>query len=79
MDGQYILSSGIIWTEESHYSIANKQGKAIPVVDHGGTQDCKTSKLPHFLDNRLTDGSEVISVTRQLPLNPRKIPVTHFC
>jgi hypothetical protein len=26
----------------------------------------ETSRLPHFLDNRLTDGGEVVSLTRQL-------------
>jgi hypothetical protein len=37
------------------------------------------SRLPHFLDNRLTDGVEVVSLTRQLPFTLRKIPGTHFC
>jgi hypothetical protein len=41
------------------------KGKAIPVTGHGGAQDCETSRLQHFLDNRLTDGSEVVSLTRQ--------------
>jgi hypothetical protein len=27
----------------------------------------------------LTDGSEVVSLMRRLPFNPRKIPGTHFC
>jgi hypothetical protein len=36
------------------------------------------SRLPHFLDNRLTDGGEVVSLTRQLPFTPRKIPGTHL-
>jgi hypothetical protein len=31
------------------------------------------------LDNRLTDGGEVISLTRWPPFAPRKIPGTHFC
>jgi hypothetical protein len=30
--------------------------KAIPVTGRGGTWDCETSRIPHFLDNRLTDG-----------------------
>jgi hypothetical protein len=49
------------------------KGKAIPVTDHGGPQGCETSRLPHFLDNRFTDGGEVVG------RNPRKIPGTHFC
>jgi hypothetical protein len=26
---------------------------------------CETSRLPHCLDNRLTDGGEVVSLTRR--------------
>jgi hypothetical protein len=26
----------------------------------------ETSRLPHFLDNRLTDGGEMVSLTRRL-------------
>jgi hypothetical protein len=32
-----------------------------------------------FLENRLTDGDEVVSLMRQLPFTPRKIIGTHFC
>jgi hypothetical protein len=32
-----------------------------------------------FLDNRLTDGGEVVSPTRRPPFTPSKIPGTHFC
>jgi hypothetical protein len=31
------------------------------------------------LDNRLTDGGEVVSLTRRPPYIPRKISGTHFC
>jgi hypothetical protein len=31
----------------------------------GGPYDCETSRLPHFLDDRLTDGGEVIGPTRR--------------
>jgi hypothetical protein len=32
------------------------------------------SRLPHFLDNRLTDGGEVINLTRLPPaLNPEEV------
>jgi hypothetical protein len=46
---------------------------------HGGPQGCETSRLSHFLDNRLTDDGEVISLTRQPSCIRRKIPSTHFC
>jgi hypothetical protein len=55
------------------------KGKSVPVTGRGGPQGCETSKLPHFLDNRLTDGGEVVSLTRRPPFIPRKIPGTHLC
>jgi hypothetical protein len=40
----------------------------------------ETLRFPHFLDNWLTDGGEVVSLTRWPPFtHPRKIPDTHFC
>jgi hypothetical protein len=33
---------------------------------------------PHFLDNLLTDGGEIVSLTRRPPFTPRKIPGTHL-
>jgi hypothetical protein len=53
--------------------------KVIPVRGRGGPYACETSRLPHFLDNRLTDGGEVVRLTRRPPFTPRKIPGTHFC
>jgi hypothetical protein len=47
-----------------------KRGKAIPVTGRGGPQGCETSRLPYFLDGRLTDGGEVVSLTRRQPLIP---------
>jgi hypothetical protein len=46
------------------------KGKAISVTDHGGSYGCETPRLPHFLDNRLTDGGKVVSFTRRLPSTP---------
>jgi hypothetical protein len=54
------------------------EGKAIPVTGFGGPEVCETSRLPHFLDNRLRDDGEV-SLTRRQPFTPRKIPGTDFC
>jgi hypothetical protein len=52
--------------------------KIIPVTGRGGPQGCETLRLTHFLDNWLTDGSEVVSFMHQLPFAPRKIPGTLF-
>jgi hypothetical protein len=58
-----------------------RKGKDITVTGRGGPYGCDTSRLPHFLDSRLTDGGKVVSLTRRpaavYPL--RKIPGTHFC
>jgi hypothetical protein len=51
---------------------------AIPVTGRGGLQGFETSSLPHFVDKRLTDGGEVVSLTSRPPFIPRKIPGTHF-
>jgi hypothetical protein len=42
-----------------------KKCKAIPVTGRGGPSGCETQTLLHFLDNRLTDGGEIVSLTRQ--------------
>jgi hypothetical protein len=56
-----------------------RKGKTIPVTGRGGPWGCKTSRLAHFLDSRLTDGVEVVSLTRRPLSTPRKIPDIHFC
>jgi hypothetical protein len=35
---------------------------AIPITGHGGLYGCETLKSPHFLDNQLTDGGEVLKL-----------------
>jgi hypothetical protein len=32
------------------------RGKAVPVTGHEGPQGCETLRVPHYLDNRPTDG-----------------------
>jgi hypothetical protein len=32
------------------------------------------SRLPHFLDNWLTDGGKVVSLKLRPPFTPRKLP-----
>jgi hypothetical protein len=57
----------------SHFAKPGK-GKAILVTDHGGPYGCQTLRLQDFLDNRLTDGGEIVSLTRRPPFTPGKIP-----
>jgi hypothetical protein len=61
------------------FSFIGKKGKAIPVIGHEGPQGGDTLRLPHFLDSRLTDDGEVVSLMLQPPFTPRKSPGTHFC
>jgi hypothetical protein len=46
--------------------------EAVPITDRAGPWGCETSRLPHFLDNRLTDGGEVASLTCQPPFTPQE-------
>jgi hypothetical protein len=48
------------------------------VRGHGGPYSCETSRLPHFIDNWLTAGGEVVSLTRRPPFTHRKIPGAYF-
>jgi hypothetical protein len=57
-----------------------EKSKAVPVTGSGGLLGCESSRLPHYLENRPTDSSDVASVTlrpagRPLPLE-RFISVT---
>jgi hypothetical protein len=48
--------------------IPEKKLKLSPVTGRGGP--CETSRLPHCLDILLTDGGEVVSLTRLPPVTP---------
>jgi hypothetical protein len=50
-----------------------------PVTGRGDPKTCETSRFPHFRDNRLTYGGEVVSLSRRPPSTPTKIPSTHCC
>jgi hypothetical protein len=38
-----------------------KGSKAIPVTGLGGLKGCEMIRIPHCVDNRLTDGGKVVS------------------
>jgi hypothetical protein len=44
-----------------------KKVKLSPVTGRESPWSCETSRLPHFLDSRLTVGGEVVSLTRWPP------------
>jgi hypothetical protein len=56
---------------------------AIPIRGHGGLWGCEMLRIPHFLDNWHTDGSEVVSLMHQPYSSQKKIFIsvsgTHFC
>jgi hypothetical protein len=41
------------------------KGEDIPVTGRGGPYGYETSKPAHFLNSRLTDGGEVVNLTRR--------------
>jgi hypothetical protein len=55
------------------------RGKTIPVTGHGGPEVCETLRSQRFVDNRLTHGSEVVSLMCRPPFIPRNYLETfHF-
>jgi hypothetical protein len=59
--------------------IMNKKDKVTPVNVCEDPKGCDTSRFPHLLDSRLTDGGEVVSLTRMPSFASREIPGTYFC
>jgi hypothetical protein len=76
-------NSYITWRKKVINGLAKKKGKAISVTARGGLQACEMSTLPHWLDNRLTDGGKVVSPTHRPRSTPQKHSFsasgTHFC
>jgi hypothetical protein len=48
------------------------KGKAIPITGRKGPQGYEMSRLPHFVDNRLRDGGEVVSLTHRSHFTPQE-------
>jgi hypothetical protein len=49
-----------------------QKGKSILVTGRGGPYGCETSRFPHFLDNRLTECGEVVSLKCRPPFTPQE-------
>jgi hypothetical protein len=58
--------------------------EAIPVTGRVGLLGCEMLRIPHCLDNRLTDGGKVVSSTHPPHFTPQKhyyfyVSGCHFC
>jgi hypothetical protein len=59
-----------------------KYSKTITVTGLGGLWGCEMLRIPHCLDNRLTDGDKVVSPTQPPRSTLQKhyfVSGTHFC
>jgi hypothetical protein len=59
-------------THRKHGDLISLLLKGKAITGNGGPHDCETSKLIYFLDNRLTDGGEVVILTRRPPLTTQE-------
>jgi hypothetical protein len=56
--------------------------KDIPLAGHGSLYGYEMLRIPHCLDNRLTDGGKIVSLTHRPLSTPQKhfsASGTHFC
>jgi hypothetical protein len=56
--------------EDEEEEKEKKKSKAILVTGSGGPQVCGMPRLPHFLENQLTDGGDVVSLRCWPPFTP---------
>jgi hypothetical protein len=61
---------------EQHLHI---RSEAIPVAGRGGLQGCEMLRIPHCLDNQLTDGGEVGKLCVSGALSPEEFSGINFC
>jgi hypothetical protein len=61
---------GIVMLDTNRSCLLGK-GKDIPVTGRGGPQSCERSRLPHYVDKRLTDDGKVVSLTLRPPFTPQ--------
>jgi hypothetical protein len=61
----------------------SEKSKVVPVIGRGGLWGCEVLRVPHCLDNQLTDGGKVVSPTYWPQFTRQKhylsVSGTHFC
>jgi hypothetical protein len=70
MTGWHKLTNSTIIVKKCMLPAGYPHGKTICVTGCGDPEGCEISRLPHFLDSRLTDGGEVVTAShtgRPLP------------
>jgi hypothetical protein len=67
LSAEYIYCSGIILRMNVDYT-----NKGSSVTRREGSYGYETSRLPHFLDNRLIDCCKVVSLTCRPPFTPQE-------
>jgi hypothetical protein len=55
------------------FSLKEKKSKAILVIGRGGLQGCEILRLPHYIDNRITDAVRLSALRTGQALLPRNI------
>jgi hypothetical protein len=60
------------WSDYRRGCIGKVKKVKLPYTGSEGPQGCETSRLPHYLDNRLTDGGEVVSLYAPAALYPQE-------
>jgi hypothetical protein len=69
-------------TSQEAHSVS--QNKAVPVTGLGSLYGCDMLRIPHCIDNRLTDGDKIVIPTHRPHFTPQKhyyfsVSGTHFC
>jgi hypothetical protein len=72
-----------MWDKFAALFLLVEESKAIHITGCGGLQGCDITRVPHSLDSLLTDGSEIVRLTRRLRSTLQKhhfsVSSTDFC
>jgi hypothetical protein len=74
------VREAVVLTSSPHVPL--KVSRTIPVIEHVGLWGSELLGIPHCLDNQLTDGGKVVSLTHRPRFTPQKLNFstsdTHF-